>query len=189
MDFYDVISRCGPETIETRRVFEPSFAELLIRNEHVETWYTECKDLLGEPVKAADAPASDHSTAIAKDYGGARTGQTLYSHEAYGLRMVVIFWPWAKGPYTTVRMGITDLAAEQEKAADQSKPAAYSSNVPDTPTGGGSQVTSIGAHFSRGIGTKPSAGDDAVSRRVAALEGEIQQLKEQLSEMAAKLDS
>ncbi len=89
MDFYDIISRCGPDTIEKRRVFEPTFAELLIRNEHVDTWHNGCRAFLGEPVKPADTPASDHTTAISKDYGGARSGQTLYVYHgttgAYGL--------------------------------------------------------------------------------------------------------
>jgi hypothetical protein len=171
MDFYDIISRCGPDTIEKRRVFEPTFAELLIRNEHVDTWHNGCRAFLGEPVKPADTPASDHTTAISKDYGGARSGQTLYAHEAYGMRMVVIFWPWAKGPYTTVRLGLTDLSSEQATKVQPLSPSVTvrQTTTPESGSGTHTQVVSIGSHFSRGIGMKPKS-DDSIPHRIASLE-------------------
>jgi len=194
MDFYDVIGRCGEGTIETRRVFEPTFAELLIRNEHVDKWREGCEGFLGAPLDGEDKDEAKRIKAISKDYGGIRPGQTLYLKDEHGARLVVMFWPWLKGEYTTIRMGLSDIDTKPKK-----QPPAEHQKTPETtpqkkPDATASRVVSIGSHFNRGIGirSRPTAAEPTCNgneARISLLEEEVWELKSAVEKLTKQLES
>jgi hypothetical protein len=124
MTLKEILDRCGLLEVEERRHEDEAYIELVVYNKDIDEWHKILSEALGPPAKPAGKSPPKDLVRLTREYGGILNDQTLFVREFDDVTVMIMFWPWGNGKYTTMKM----ILLEKQKQEDTiSSPEARSS--------------------------------------------------------------
>lgn len=113
MTLREIIERCSMLRVQERRHQDETYGELVFYKEEINEWHRILSEVLGPAVKPAGIRPTKDLVDLTKEYGGIRTGQTLFVREFDDVTVMAMFWPWEDGLHATLKITLLEKRKEE----------------------------------------------------------------------------
>ena len=104
MDFSDICREIKTVVFESMREDTNDYLEAVIVRDHLESLTQRLNASFGIPLWPSDNRLPHQVQKIIQEFGGIRSGQTLYYSLNGGAHIVAMLWPWQDGFHTTLKI-------------------------------------------------------------------------------------
>lgn len=104
MNLKEIFAACEDLELNERRRVEDDLVDVVFYNRDQDAWNQRLEKVLGPALKPAGAKADRLAKRITQACGGIRPEQTLYYKLMGDQAAVAMFWPWANGQVTTLKI-------------------------------------------------------------------------------------
>ncbi len=104
MTLKDITERFSNLSIYEQRDISDDYDELVFYTKEVDQWNKLFTDILGPPLKPAEAKPTKDDLRLTKYYGGIDRNQILFKKEFDDVTVMAMFWPWSDKEHTTLKI-------------------------------------------------------------------------------------
>jgi hypothetical protein len=104
MTLKEITERFSNLSIYEQRQISDDYDELVFYNKDIGRWNKLFTDILGPPLKPAEAKPTKDVQSLTEYYGGIDYNQTLFKKEFDDVTVMVMFWPWSDEEHTTLKI-------------------------------------------------------------------------------------
>ena len=92
--------------VSKQRKRTDKYSELVFFNKDKKKWDRALSGILGPPVKSHWKKGDPELNSITRNFGGIRSGQTVYFKEFDDCKVLALVWPWKDKTHTTLKLSM-----------------------------------------------------------------------------------
>lgn len=104
MELKEIREKLEGIKFEEVRADKNTYFEAVVVNNELTTLISKLENIFGSPVWPSKDPLSLDVQGMVKDFGGIRSGQTLYSFEDSSATIIAMLWPWHDEYHITIKV-------------------------------------------------------------------------------------